>query len=199
MENVDGRGERRLWQRLQREIPAVLCISLLLAVVVKTFLLQVFYIPSPSMTPHLLINDRVLVSKLSYISDGPQPGDVIVFDSPLVEHVEEPIPQKIARNLKEIVGLQHPHLHLIKRVVAVEGDSVEFRDGRLLVNGIPRAEPYLAEGSWIEDMAAQEVPRAHLWVMGDNRNHSKDSRWFGPISTDWVIGKVVLRLWPVTR
>ena len=182
--------------RLRRELPAVVCLSLLLAVVVKTFLLQAFYIPSISMTPAYLVDDRILVSKLSSTYE---PGDVIVFDSPMFDHVPESLPEKTLRNLKEIVGVQHPTAHLIKRVIAVGGDLVEIREGQVLVNDVALSEPYVAEGSWMGDMAPRRVPPAHLWVMGDNRNSSRDSRWFGPVPVDTVTGKVVFRLWPVKR
>ena len=193
----DGPGRRKGARvRLGREVPAVLCLTLVVAVLVKTFLLQAFYIPSPSMVPTLLVDDRVLVSKLSHSFER---GGVIVFDSPLYEHPREWLPEKVLRNLREVVGVQHPTAHLIKRVVAVGGDQVEVREGQVLVNGVTQDEPYLAEGSWMEDMEAQLIPAEHLWVMGDNRNNSRDSRWFGPIPVDTVTGKVVFRLWPLKR
>ena len=182
--------------RLRREIPAVLCLSLLLAVVVKTFLLQAFYIPSASMTPAFLVDDRILVSKLSSTYET---GNVIVFDSPMFDHVPESLPGRVFRNVKEIVGVQHPNAHLIKRVIAVGGDLVEIRGGQVLVNDVALSEPYLVEGASMGDMAPRRVPPGHLWVMGDNRNSSRDSRWFGPVPVDTVTGKVVFRLWPVKR
>lgn len=182
--------------RLGRELPAVLCLTLVLAVLVKTFLLQAFYIPSPSMTPTLLVDDRVLVSKLSHSFDR---GEVIVFDSPLHEHVSESLPEKVLRNLREVVGVQHPTAHLIKRVVAVGGDQVEVREGQVWVNGMAQVEPYLPAGSRMEDMTPRLIPADHLWVMGDNRDNSRDSRWFGPIPVEIVTGKVVFRLWPLWR
>ena len=191
---TEKRNPRRV--RLRREVPAVVCLSLLLAVVVKTFLLQAFYIPSSSMTPAYLVDDRILVSKLSSTYET---GDVIVFDSPMFVHVPESLPEKVLRNLKEIVGVQHPTAHLIKRVIAAGGDLVEIRHGQVLVNEAALSEPYLAEGSSMEDMTPRRVPPSHLWVMGDNRNSSRDSRWFGSIPVDTVTGKVVFRLWPVKR
>lgn len=194
MTGTEKRNPRRV--RLRRELPAVLCLSLLLAVVVKTFLLQAFYIPSTSMTPAFLVNDRILVSKLASTYET---GDVIVFDSPMFEHVQESLLEKVLRNLREIVGVQHPTAHLIKRVIAVGGDLVEIRHGQVLVNEVALSEPYLAKGSSMEDMTPRRVPPSHLWVMGDNRNSSRDSRWFGSIPVDTVTGKVVFRLWPVKR
>ncbi len=194
MTGTEKRNPRRV--RLRRELPAVLCLSLLLAVIIKTFLLQAFYIPSTSMTPAFLVDDRILVSKLS---SAYETGDVIVFDSPMFDHVPESLPERVFRNLKEIVGVQHPNAHLIKRVIAVGGNMVEIRGGQVLVNDVALSEPYLAEGSSMGDMAPRRVPPAHLWVMGDNRNTSRDSRWFGPVPVDTVTGKVVFRLWPVKR
>ena len=141
--------------RLGRELLAVLCLTLLLAVLVKTFLLQAFYIPSPSMAPTLLVDDRVLVGKLSRSFER---GGLIVFDSPLHEHIPESLPEKVLRNLREVVGVQHPTAHLIKRVVAVGGDQVEIREGQVLVNGVAQVEPYLPEGSRMEDMAPRPIP-----------------------------------------
>ena len=182
--------------RLLRELPAVLCLSMLLAVVLKTFLLQAFYIPSSSMSPTFLVDDRILVSKLPSTYET---GDVIVFDSPMFDHVPESLPEKVLRNLKEVIGIQHPTAHLIKRVIAVGEDLIEIRDGQVLVNEVALSEPYLAWGSSMEDMTLRQIPPAHLWVMGDNRNSSKDSRWFGSIPVDAVTGKVAFRLWPVKR
>ena len=185
---------------MRRELPAVLCLALVLAVVTKTFVMQAFYIPTPSMAPTLTVDDRVLVSKLSYAIEGVTQGDVIVFDSPLLDkHGPESLTHKVVRNLREIVGLQPPNRHLIKRVIAVGGDRVEVRDGNVLVNGSVLAEPYLQRDSRMQDQGPIDIPAEHFWVMGDNRNNSRDSRWFGPISADTVIGKVAVRLWPMTR
>ena len=153
--------------RLARELPAVLCIAILSAVLVKSFLLQAFYIPSPSMAPTLLVDDRVLVSKLSRSFER---GKLIVFDSPLHKQVAESLHEKVARNLREVVGLQHPTAHLIKRVVAAGGEQVEIREGQILVNGTAQVESYFPESSQMEDMMPRFIPVDHLWVMGDNRN-----------------------------
>ena len=142
----------------------MLCLTLLLAVLVKTFLLQAFYIPSPSMAPTLLVDDRVLVSKLSRSFER---GGLIVFDSPLHEHAPESLPEKVLRNLREVAGVQHPTAHLIKRVVAVGGDQVEIREGQMLVNGWPRSSLTWPEGSRMKDMTPRPIPAEH--PMGNGR------------------------------
>lgn len=199
MSDCNGRPNRGR-VRLRRELPAVLCLALLLAVVTKTFLVQTFYIPTPSMEPTLLVNDRVLVIKLFYTVKSMEQGDVIVFDSPLLaKHGPEPLARKVFRNLKEILGLQPPNRHLIKRVIAVGGDRVGVQEGHVLVNGSVLSEPYLMRNSSMEDNGPFYIPAGHFWVMGDNRDNSRDSRWFGPISAETVIGRVAVRVWPITR
>lgn len=152
--------------------------ALLVALVVKTFLLQAFYIPSESMMPTLAPNDRVLVNKLSYDLHGVNRGDVIVFRSPQDDGTGEK--------------------DLIKRVVGLEGDTVEARDGRLLVNGQGIDEPYLGADVTTGPLELTTVPPGHVWVMGDNRPNSKDSRFFGALDEDRIIGRAFVRVWPIT-
>ena len=189
------------WSRFWRELPGVLGLSVLLAVLLKTFLIQAFFIPSPSMIPTLEIDDRVLVSKISYSFGGPERGDVIVFDSPyLADDRPESLWQKVVRNLREAFGVQTANIEdLIKRVVAVGGDRIEIRSNRLILNGAPLEEPYLEPGARMRDMAPIYVPDGHLWVMGDNRNNSQDSRRFGPVPVDEVVGRAFVRIWPLSR
>jgi signal peptidase I len=150
--------------------------ALLIAVLVKAFLLQAFYIPSPSMVPTLHVNDRVLVNKLSYDLHGVRRGDVIVFKSPQVVAEKD----------------------LIKRVVGLPGDTVETRDGEIFVNGKVLSEPYLPKDVGTGPMEKVTVPPGHYWVMGDNRGNSSDSRVFGPISESSIIGRAFVRVWPIT-
>jgi len=154
--------------------------ALLVAMVVKTFLLQAFYIPSLSMAPTLDIRDRVLVNKLSYDLHEINRGDVVVFKSPKTDEAAE---------VKD----------LIKRVVALPGETIETRDGRVVVNGVQLEESYLqpetAPGPPVE---RQMVPERHVFVMGDNRSNSKDSRSFGAIPESLVVGRAFVKVWPVT-
>jgi signal peptidase I len=152
--------------------------ALLVAFVIKTFLLQAFYIPSLSMAPTLKVNDRVLVNKLSYDLHEVNRGDLIVFESPPNEGSETK--------------------DLIKRVIGLPGETVESRDGRMVVNGRVLDEPYLDDGVMTGALEKTTIPPDHLWVMGDNRSNSRDSRFFGPIPESLVIGRAFVRVWPVT-
>ena len=150
--------------------------ALLVAVLVKAFLLQAFYIPSPSMVPTLHVNDRVLVNKLSYDLHDVRRGDVIVFKSPQVVAEKD----------------------LIKRVVGLPGDTVETRDGEIVVNDEVLDEPYLPKDVGTGPMEKVTVPPGHFWVMGDNRGNSSDSRVFGPIPESSIIGRAFMKVWPIT-
>jgi len=152
--------------------------ALVVALIVKTFLLQAFYIPSLSMSPTLHVQDRVLVNKLSYDMHNINRGDVVVFKS--------------ANNDTEIKDL-------IKRVVGLPGETIETLDGRILINGAPLEEPYLqpdtAPGPAVN---RQLVPAGHIFVMGDNRSNSKDSRVIGAIPEALVVGRAFVKVWPIS-
>ena len=158
---------------------AVLAIALAVALFFRAFLLQSFWIKSGSMEHTLEIRDRVMVNRLSYRFGDPSPGQIVVFD-------------------RENPG-DHEEEDLIKRVIAVGGDVVEGRDGIVWVNGAPLDEPYLDPGVTTSDFGPVKVPADHLWVMGDNRLRSSDSRYFGPISEDNVVGRAFIRYWPLDR
>jgi signal peptidase I len=152
--------------------------ALLVALVVKTFLLQAFYIPSASMEPTLKKDDRVLVNKLSYDFHDVRRGDVVVFRSP--------------------PGEDNPEIKdLIKRVIGLPGETVEGRDGRVYINGNPLKEPYLPAGTTTSSFGPEKIPPGHLWVMGDNRSNSKDSRFFHTIAEDLVVGRAFIKVWPL--
>lgn len=152
--------------------------ALLVAFVIKTFLLQAFYIPSLSMAPTLKINDRVLVNKLSYDLHPVHRGDVVVFASPPNE----------GSATKD----------LIKRVIGLPGETVESRDGHILINGQVLKEPYLGPDVVTGPLEKITVTPGHYWVMGDNRPNSRDSRFFGTIPKSLIIGRAFVRVWPVT-
>jgi signal peptidase I len=178
-----------------RETVLLLAFAILLALVVKTFFVQSFYIPSESMEPGLIVNDRILVQKPSYWgSGGPQRGDVIVFDDPggWLSGLESTQPMSLlARGLAKI-GLYPTGGHLVKRVIGVAGDTIECCDdqGRLMVNGQPVDEDDFIEpqkdppkscdgpmpsGQLSCHWTAGPVPPGRVFVMGDNRNDSADS------------------------
>jgi signal peptidase I len=214
--------------RALRETVLLLTVAILLALVVKTFFVQSFYIPSESMEPGLVVNDRILVQKPSYWNGEPQRGDVIVFDDPgdWLSGLQNPQPQNLlARGLSKI-GLYPTGGHLVKRVIGVEGDVIVCcdKEGRLSVNGQPIDESgYLlpqksgkkkaCNGPMIRscDWTAGPVPEDSLFVMGDNRANSADSSVHicrkqldcdpeeGYVPVDLVVGKVFALAWPPGR
>jgi signal peptidase I len=180
------------------ELPGLLLAALVVAILIKTFLIQPFYIPSESMVHTLEINDRVMVSKLSYRFGGIERGDVVVFETGPA--LEQSGAEEVVQAVLDALGVRSSGKEdLIKRVIAVGGDTVSILDNQVLVNGEPMVEPYLNDGVAMSDMAEQRIEEGWLWVMGDNRNESSDSRVFGPVEVDDVVGRAVLRIWPVDR
>jgi signal peptidase I len=151
---------------------------------IRAFLFQSFYIPSPSMTPALEPGDRVLVSKLSYHLHDIHRGDVVVFKRP-----PRLTPAEAGPEVKD----------LVKRVIGLPGDTVEARNGQMIVNGRILNEPYVAKGAVTSAVAPTHIAANHYWVMGDNRSVSEDSRYFGSISDSLVVGRVFLQVWPVSH
>jgi signal peptidase I len=191
--------------RAVAEIPLLLLVAGLVAVLVKTFIAQAFYIPSPSMVPQLKVNDRVVVSKLAYHLHAPRRGDIVVFDCPAradckhPSHGANPV-TRVLRRIGEGVGLVQPSTdEYIKRVVGLPGDTVEGRSGLLYVNGRRLVEPYLPQGTPTLPGFVVHVPKGRLWVMGDNRTNSSDSRVFGTIPIRTVVGRTVFKVWPLPR
>ncbi len=152
--------------------------ALILAVLVKSFLIQAFFIPSASMQPTLTAGDRVLVNKLSYDLHDANRGDLIVFRKP----ADTPTDQ----------GADD----LIKRVIGLPGESVEIRLGDVYVDGEPLDEPYLAEDDHESNFGPIRVPVDHVFVLGDNRLSSRDSRSFGAVPVDEIVGRAFMRIWP---
>jgi signal peptidase I len=162
---------------------AIVVGAIVVALLVKTFLVQAFRIPSASMEDTLLIGDRVMVNKLSYRLHDVNPGDVIVFDRP------EGLPG----------GAQEPE-DLIKRVIGLPGDTLQTVDGKVLRNGEPLDEPYLKPGSTTTGIEQPvTIPADTVWVMGDNRNNSSDSRVFGPVSQTSIVGRAFVIMWPPSQ
>ena len=188
-----------------RELPVLIVIAFVIALVIKTFLLQAFYIPSASMEPTLREGDRVLVEKLSYRWGEPQPGDVVVFERDLAQVIapppedeeDQPVWVDIQNAFRSLFGFPTGTAQdFIKRVVGVAGDTVEGRDDRVYVNGKPLEEDYLPEGTIVADFSPVTVPEGQIFVMGDNRNNSDDSRNFGPVPVDTVVGHAFILIWP---
>ena len=168
--------------------------ALLVAFLIKTFLMQAYYIPSSSMTPALQVGDRVLVNKLSYEFGEVSRGDLVVF--------------------KRTEANTGNKTDLIKRVIATEGEVLEISGGEIFITekgGKDRkllVEPYLAEGVTTQGFAFEGlcpeseantclIPENFIFVMGDNRSGSRDSRYFGPVNTDDIVGRAFIRIWPL--
>ena len=144
---------------------------------VRPFVMEAFWIPSGSMIPTLEIGDRVLVNKFIYRFTEPERGDIVVFRS-----------------------VDNPDEDLIKRVVGVPGDEIAVRRGRLILNGEPQKEPYTNKNFPDRSFYARTtVPEGHVFVMGDNRGNSADSRVFGPLPKKNIEGEAFLRFWPPHR
>lgn len=186
-----------------RELPLLLLAAAVIAFLVKTFIAQAFYIPSGSMLPQLQIDDRVVVSKLSYKLHDPHRGDIVVFDNPSAARgVQKPSnpASRLYRKVGEGIGLIQPSTEeFIKRVIALPGEQVDIKEGKVYVNGRELVEPYLTPGTLTLPGRFEfplTVPENSLWVMGDNRGNSSDSRVFGPISQDKVVGRTIVKVWP---
>ncbi|MFK0210805.1 signal peptidase I [Streptomyces sp. NPDC090298] len=219
-----GRAERRrLARRVRRrrqrsalrEIPILITVAVLIALVLKTFLVQAFVIPSGSMEQTIRIDDRVLVDKLTpWFGSRPQRGDVVVFKDPgtwlqqeAAPPADDPIGVKQVKQALTFIGLlpSADDRDLIKRVVAVGGDTVRCcgTDGRISVNGVPLDEPYLHPGNPPSKIPFEvKVPEGRIFVLGDHRSDSADSRYHldeeghGTVSEEQVVGRAVVIAWP---
>jgi signal peptidase I len=192
------------------ETVLLLGLALVLAILLKAFVVQAFYIPSASMNDTLVRNDRILVQKLSYWGGGgPHRGDIVVFADPggwLSAQESQPPANVVARGLERI-GLYPTGGHLVKRVIGVGGDEVRCCDseGRMTVNGVPLNErSYLKPGEKPSTIPFDvEVQPGYVWVQGDNRSNSADSRVHlgdpggGQVPVDDVVGKVFAVVWPL--
>jgi len=182
----DDESRRRGWRQI-REWVTVIVVAVVIATLLRSFVVQQYYIAGPSMETTLWGNDRVLVNKLAYRVGDPQRGDVIVFD-------------RITTN-----GDTVQHDDLIKRVIGLSGETVEIRDCQVLINGTPIVEPWLAEvapevspesNCGTANLDPVQVGENQVFLIGDNRPMSFDSRMFGPIDRELIRGKAMLVIWP---
>ncbi len=195
------------WQ----ETVLLLVLALVVSAVVKAFFVQMFFVPSSSMVPLFVTDDRIMVEKVSYWNAAPQRGDVIVFKDPGGQWLGQEAAQHLtpAQEVLTWVGLYPAGGHLVKRVIGVGGDHVACcdRQGRITVNGVALNESsYLRRGAKPSEQRFDvRVPPHHLWVMGDNRANSADSRAHqslpggGFVPVDDVTGKVWAIVWPPDR
>jgi signal peptidase I len=205
-----GGKRRSFW----KELPVLIVVALVLALVIKTYALQAFYIPSGSMENTLEIGDRVLINKLVYDFRGIHRGDVIVFngagswDTDLAAPSTNPV-SRFFTNIGQMIGVEHGEDDYVKRVIGLPGDHVACcnAQGQITVNGVALSETsYLYPGNApSEERFSITVPPGRLWVMGDHRAISYDSRGHmgdpggGTIPESAVLGRVFVRIWPPSR
>jgi signal peptidase I len=173
----DTAGESRR-RRIALEWALLIAASLAVALLARGFLVQAFFIPSESMLPTLHKNDRVLVNKLSYRLHEVHRGDVVVFEAP---------PGAGTTTVKD----------LIKRVIGLPGETIEGRGGEIYIDGKPLDEPYLPPNVRSKDFAPERIPSGRYWVLGDNRQDSRDSTFFKSIDRGSIIGRAFVRIWPL--
>ncbi len=172
----------------------------MIAVVIKTFLVQPFWIPSESMVPTIEVNDRVMVNKLGMRFGEPKRGDIIVFRDPAAPEIDESVPELVIRSVLEAVGVRvRGHDDLIKRVIGLPGETLAIEDNRVHIDGVPLSEPYLPNGVTMPTLEPITIGVDEVFVMGDNRQFSFDSRSFGTIPMEDVIGKAFLVIWPFSH
>jgi signal peptidase I len=175
------------WKRSSIEWTLVIVGAVAVALAIKVTSIQAFYIPSKSMVPTLEVGDRVLVNKWSYRVHDVNRGDIVVFERPDGE----------TSNIKD----------LIKRVIALPGETVTIDDNHVLIDGHVLDEPYLPQGTLTQSVGTYpcpptdpcKIPEGDVWFMGDNRTDSKDSRYFGPVPESKIVGRAFFRLWPLDR
>jgi signal peptidase I len=172
---------QRLW-RSQRENVRVLAIALVIALVLRLWVAEPRFIPSNSMEPTLHIGDRLIVEKVSYHLHPPQPGDIVVFHPP-----EQLYPYGYSAQQA-----------FIKRVVAVPGQTVTVTGQRVYVDGVPQTEPYIQAPPAYE-MVPVRVPPGGVFVLGDNRNDSNDSHVWGILPQANIVGRALIRFWPLEQ
>lgn len=198
------------------ELPMLILAAFLIAVVIKTFLVQAFFIPSESMLPALHPGDRVLVEKISYRLHDPNRGDMVVFEKSVFGVASDVPWYRDATNfVRELLGLPTGEEEdYIKRIVAVGGDTIRYAGSprELVINGDVVPQPFIRGGRdrFSSTLTARDcqrlrmrsaeggclVPAGKVFVMGDNRSDSEDSRILGPIDEDRIVGRAFVIIWP---
>jgi signal peptidase I len=176
----DEKAGRSKSVRVAIEWAIIIAIAVVAAILIRSFFLQPFSIPSGSMEPTLNVGDRVLVNKLAYDFHPVHRGDVVVFAKP---------PNDAAAGIKD----------LIKRVIGLPGEYISGQNGEVYINGRPLAEPWLPKGVTTDPFRVTLVPLGEYFMMGDNRGNSADSRTIGPIPKHLIIGRAFIRVWPLGR
>ena len=160
--------------------------ALAIVVFVRVSLVGLYRVPTASMADTIHMGDCVLGERITYRSTNPKSGDIVTFECP-----------------------DEPGVTLVKRVIATEGQTINIRDGSVFVDGSKQAEPYVhgretyqptrAEGDSLTITYPHVIPKGHVWVMGDNRPQSRDSRWFGDVSATSITSRVICIYWPIER
>lgn len=171
---------------LRRFLSFVICIAVVLAAAwgIRTYVVEPFEVPSASMETTIMTGDRLFAEKVSYHFTDVQTGDIVVFSDPQV-----------------------PSRVLVKRVIATEGQTISMSGGTLYIDGVAQSESYVTGETYPLSQTAGNVsisypyvvPEGEVWVMGDNRENSSDSRYFGSIDEDTIFGKAILTYWPLDR
>lgn len=168
-------------------------VAIVVAVLLRTYVVATYSIPSGSMEPTLQVGDRIVVDKLSYELHGVDRANIIVFSTPPTEDCAGP-----------------PVADLVKRVIALPGETISLSDGRVYINGDVLPEPWLPPAVRAQTYPGPSqapyalhhpyrVPQGDVYVMGDNRTYSCDSRYWGPVRESTIVGKVDVRIWPLSR
>ena len=197
-DEAEGRGDEAATSSKRSgkwaiELGIVVAVAVVIAILLRTFVVATYSIPSGSMEPTLQVGDRIVVDKLSYHLHGIDRGNIIVFSTPPKEDCAGP-----------------PVSDLVKRVIGLPGETISLSGGRVYINGKYLLEPWLPRsdqnattpGPSPERYALHHpytIPSGHVYVMGDNRTYSCDSRYWGPVAQSTIVGKVDLRIWPLSR
>jgi signal peptidase I len=173
-------GDRSRWQRW-RGVLITVVIAIAVAFGVRTFLFESFYVPSGSMLPTIQIGDHMIVEKIAYDLHPVEFGNIVVFHTPKNDPVA-------------------PDVHfLVKRVIGLPGQVIWSHDGQVYINGRQKPEPFLPRGVVTTGIPRQRIPQGEVYVLGDNREDSADSRVFGPIPESSIVGQVVLIYYPLSQ
>jgi signal peptidase I len=197
-ERPEGRGRQAATHtgrssRWVVELGIVVVVAIVIAILLRTFVVATYSIPSGSMEPTLQVGDRIVVDKLSFHLHGIDRGNIIVFSTPPKEDCAGP-----------------PVSDLVKRVIGLPGETISVSGGRVYINGKYLSEPWLPQSE--QDVTnpgpstaryslhhPYRIPSGYVYVMGDNRQFSCDSRYWGPVAQSTIVGKVDLRIWPLSR
>ena len=191
------------------ELPVLIAIAFILALLLKTFLIQAFYIPSASMEPTLDIGDRVLVNKVIYDLREPRRGEIVVFtkDDGQPSGPQGNLIERVLKSLSSGLGVAPSgEKDYIKRIIGLPGETIEMREGVVIIDGRPVPEATTTEGGYLaerdpNDFGPATVPDGQYFMMGDNRQNSSDSRFpqLGTIPRDSIIGRAFVTIWPLSR